>query len=222
MDSRTATRSTHKSSSRSSRDHRRFVAIANRLPRRLQAILALALVLLVYRSARHLPASTSSLGTRPALRAGSTSAPRVRFAPTRPRPPSAHLRFANGATQRVYHRPRDAAQDELEPLWEASPVVRVDLPLGVRLRWVGDEGQAGVLERGSGDECAERACEGWKSVGLEVDIETGLRQLRDAGASPSFLSLPRPLSLTLCPRPQIRHSLSSSSYPRAHPSHRPT
>ncbi|GAA5914627.1 hypothetical protein JCM8208_002095 [Rhodotorula glutinis] len=191
LDSRTATASTTKSPSRSSRDHRRFVAIATRLPRRLQAILALALVLLVWRTAKHPRASTSSLGPRPAPSSSPTSAPRVRFAPTRPRPPSARLRFANGATQHVYPRPRNDAQDSNEALWETSPVVRVDLPLGARLRWVGDEGLAGVVERGRGDDCADKACEGWTSTRLEVDVETGLRQLRDADpADPLVVELP--------------------------------
>ncbi|GAA5847740.1 hypothetical protein JCM9279_005013 [Rhodotorula babjevae] len=180
LDDRTATSKTYNGPHGSSRDHRRFVAIAHRLPRRLQAILALALVLVVWRSAKHSPASTSHHGTHRTHPAAPTGEPRVRFAPTRPRPPSARLRFANGATQHLYPRPQGAAQDSLDPLWEASPVVRVDLPLGARLRWTGDYGQAGVLERGRGDDCADGACEGWRSARLEVDVETGLRQLRDA------------------------------------------
>ncbi|GAA5925852.1 hypothetical protein JCM3775_005134 [Rhodotorula graminis] len=186
-----ASTSTHQSSASSSRDHRRFVAIATRLPRRLQAVLALALVLLVWRTAKHPQASTSTLGTRRAPSSSPTSEPRSRFAPTRPRPPSARVRFANGATQHLYPRPRGVAQHSHEPLWETNPVVRVDISLGASLRWAGDEGNGGVVERGRGDDCREGACDGWRSVRLEVDVETGLRQLRHADpAEPLVVELP--------------------------------
>ncbi|BGP39273.1 hypothetical protein JCM10450v2_003228 [Rhodotorula kratochvilovae] len=171
--------------------HRRFAAVVARLSRRARALLAVALVLLLWRWAdpRIAQRSATTQSATTSRTHAPTSEKGVRFAPTQLRPPSARVYFANGAVQEVFAaRPTRPQGDgrAYERLWEASEVVRAEIPLGAKLRWMDWEGGEGVLERGRGDDCAEGPCEDVSHVRLELDIRTGLRQLRDTDPAQSL------------------------------------
>lgn len=160
--------------------HRRIVAVVARVPRRARGLLALVLVLLCLRWLAQ--SERRTLRHRSPARPTSTSAPGFSFVPSQPRNPSALVHFANGAVQEIFPS-RSTGQEgdgrTYERLWEAAPVVRVDIPLGGTLRWMAHDGEEGVLEQARGDDCAEGACVDVKHVRLEMDVLTGLRQLRD-------------------------------------------
>ncbi|GAA5866569.1 hypothetical protein JCM8547_005462 [Rhodosporidiobolus lusitaniae] len=154
---------------------RRFSRAASGLPPRTKAILALALLLLTWRCAGP---STGLIGVTTALRSDTLAVRTrlVKFPPTTFPERGARLCFANGAVQEVF--PSSAVRDEYEPLWERSEVVAVELPFGGRLRWFGDNGEEGTLERGKGDDCRAGACRGIERVKYEQDAVLGLRQMR--------------------------------------------
>lgn len=166
--------------------HRRFAATVARLPRRARGILALALLLLVWRfHAAHAAHSTTHSQSSD-LRKPRTSAKSVLFVPTQPRHPSARLHFANGAVQDVFARTlleNDSVIEPYEDVWEASEVVRVELPGGGVLRTQDEAGKTGLLEVGDDGKCLGPSCREARGIRLELDVAVGLRALRDSGAS---------------------------------------
>ncbi|GAA5820447.1 hypothetical protein JCM3770_003381 [Rhodotorula araucariae] len=162
--------------------HRRFAAVVARLSRRTRAVLAVALVFLIWHwaSPRYTLLGERTRGNRPQARVRDSG---VRFAPTQLRLPSARVHFSNGAVQEVFPSRTGSDFRPDERIWEASKILRVDLPLGAKLRWIDLAGNEGVLERGNGDDCAESACDDITRVRLELDVQAGLRQLRASAPS---------------------------------------
>ncbi|GAA6039121.1 hypothetical protein JCM8097_005336 [Rhodosporidiobolus ruineniae] len=164
---------------------RRFRSLITSLPRRARAILALALLLLAWRYlSPGAVASTSSLGRL--SRRPDASKRHLRFASSTPPRPSARLYFASGAVQEVF-APAGGLSETYEAVWEPG-VERVEVPLGGRLRWVGQRGESGDIELGKGDDCADGVCEAMRHVRLEQSALIGLRQMRlgDSGAPMTF------------------------------------
>lgn len=169
----------------------RFAAIVAHLPRRARAILAVALVLLIWRCGAPSQSRKPSLSSVSSRSPSSATAPKVQFASSRLRLPSARVHFENGAVQEVLPSQSSDGRRRYERLWESSRVVRVEVPLGARFGWMDVHGDEGAIERGRGDDCAEEACDDMYRVRLDLDVATGLRQLRDSGASaPPHVRLP--------------------------------
>ncbi|GAA5896869.1 hypothetical protein JCM6882_005054 [Rhodosporidiobolus microsporus] len=181
--------------SRPSPTHWRFASSVAKLPRRARAVLALALLLLVWRVVREGSQSGSATLTRPRTHRSSL----LRFPPSSAPLPSARLHFASGAIQVVSSR-EDGTYDAL---WESGRLVRVEVPLGSKLAWKGEGGGSGELSHGKGDDCADRTCERISRVRLQPEARFALQQMRvadDASHLVAFVppSIPPPnRSITL-------------------------
>ncbi|GAA5898313.1 hypothetical protein JCM5296_001339 [Sporobolomyces johnsonii] len=194
-----ANRLTSRERSRSIRPippHRRFAASVARLPPRARAVLAIALLLLVWRLAR---APSPLLSTPKVPQRSSTgaqlSAKRVQFAPSRVRESSARVRYKDGAVQEVFarssKRTEKGREQTYDVLWAPGEVQEVELPVGGRLIYVNRDGDQTELEYTGRSVCRGRSCADMRSVLLEQDVLSGLRHLRQSDPSkPLTLSLP--------------------------------
>ncbi|GAA5963232.1 hypothetical protein JCM21900_006560 [Sporobolomyces salmonicolor] len=194
-----ANRLTSRERSRSIRpipSHRRFAASVARLPPRARAVLAIALLLLVWRLARapSLSLSTPTVPRRPS--AGAQTFPKsVQLAPSRVRESSARIRYKDGAVQEVFARSSTRTEKDREEaydaLWAPGEVEEVELPVGGRLIYVSRDDDEKELEYTGRSVCRSRNCADMRSVLVELDVLRGLRHLRESDPSmPLTLRLP--------------------------------
>ncbi|SCV70849.1 BQ2448_3611 [Microbotryum intermedium] len=64
---------------------------------------------------------------------------------------------------------------------ERGPVKTIEVPFGTRLTFVDPSGSNRTIERGLGDECEDRSCEGLRSFTVTQDEVLALRQLGKIG-----------------------------------------
>lgn len=167
--------------------HRRALAFLRTISKRARVLIVLTLLILTYRLATR-PRSARS--PHPASSAHATGAsrapgqPLLELAPSKVRPPSAKLRFADGRVQEVFPNGAVAVMGEqagYEAVWKAHAIERVELPVGGRLSFVYEGGGVGRIESGQGDDCAGERCDRIDKVRLELDLLRGLAEFKVAG-----------------------------------------
>lgn len=74
----------------------------------------------------------------------------------------------------------------MEALWTPGEVGKVDIPPGLVLSYVAEQGKQGSIEWGKGDACEKKSCHGMQKAKVKMDLLLALRQLKDAGESRPF------------------------------------
>ena len=182
-----ANRSTHKRDRlRPAPVHRRFAAIVTRLPKRARAVLALALILLVWRIAE--PTTTRLKGesrSRPTVTIPSKA---VRFASPHLNIPKVQVLYKDGSAQGVVaRRTLEGAQKErYDSLWSPGSVQGIEGEIGIEIKLIDETGKETIVDIEVGSVCEHVDCQKIKGVRAELNLAKGLRQLRISSSFSTF------------------------------------
>ena len=167
--------------------HRRFASIVNRLPKRGRAVLALALILLVWRIAE--PTTTRLKGesrSRPTI---TTPSKAVKFASPHLNIPKVQVRYQDGSSQGVLARRtlEGAQKEKYNSLWSQGSVQGIEGVIGIEIKLIDQDGKETIVDIGEGSVCEHVDCGKIKGVRAELNLAKGLRQLRTSSSFSTFL-----------------------------------
>jgi len=166
--------------------HRRFASIVNRLPKRGRAVLALALILLVWRIAE--PTTTRLKGesrSRPTI---TTPSKAVKFASPHLNIPKVQVRYQDGSSQGVLARRtlEGAQKEKYNSLWSQGSVQGIEGVIGIEIKLIDQDGKETSVDIGEGSVCEHVDCQKIKGVQAELNLAKGLRQLRISSSFSTF------------------------------------